>query len=110
MSKSKARQATVRFELRCTEEDASLIREKAGAAGLTASELLRRSALNRKIMIRSDIRMMSELQRLGGLQKHLYSQMQNSMTTELSKQFSEVLGEVRKAIIAMDLDPKVVGK
>ena len=61
-------------------------------------------------MIRSDIRMMSELQRLGGLQKHLYNQMQSNMTTELSLQFSEVLGEIRKAIIAMDLDPKVVGK
>lgn len=104
MSKSKASQATVRIEMRCTEDDASLIRAKALAAGITTSDLLRRSALSRKIVTRTDTKLMGELLRLGGLQKHLYNQMQEGMTTELSRQFSEVLVEVKKAIIALDLD------
>ncbi|WP_426154150.1 plasmid mobilization protein MobA [Pseudomonas sp. DC3000-4b1] len=109
MSKSKARQATVRIEIRCTQADADLIRDKALAAGITTSDLLRRAALNRKIMTRTDTRLMTELLRLGGLQKHLYTQMQSGMTTELSKQFSDVLVEIKKAVVGLDLHQVPVG-
>ena len=61
-------------------------------------------------MTRTDQRLMNELLRLGGLQKHLFNQMQDNMTTELSKQFSEVLVEVKKAIIALDLNVVPVRK
>lgn len=104
MSKSESRQKGKVINLRCTEEEAHILKEKAKAAGISTSDLLRRSALNRKIMTRTDLRLMNELLRLGGLQKHLFNQMQDNMTTELSKQFSEVLVEVKKAIIALDLN------
>ncbi|NMZ42845.1 plasmid mobilization protein MobA [Pseudomonas proteolytica] len=104
MSKSGSRQKGRVINLRCTEEEANILKEKAKAAGISTSDLLRRSALNRKIVTRTDLRLMNELLRLGGLQKHLFNQMQDNMTTELSKQFSEVLVEVKKAIIALDLN------
>ena len=104
MSKSESRQKGKVINLRCTEEEANILKEKAKAAGISTSDLLRRSALNRKIVTRTDLRLMNELLRLGGLQKHLFNQMQDNMTTELSKQFSEVLVEVKKAIIALDLN------
>ena len=104
MSKSESRQKGRVINLRCTEEEATILKEKAKAAGISTSDLLRRSALNRKIVTRTDQRLMNELLRLGGLQKHLFNQMQDNMTTELSKQFSEVLVEVKKAIIALDLN------
>ena len=104
MSKSESRQKGRVINLRCTEEEATILKEKAKAAGISTSDLLRRSALNRKIVTRTDLRLMNELLRLGGLQKHLFNQMQDNMTTELSKQFSEVLVEVKKAIIALDLN------
>jgi len=104
MSKSESRQKGKVINLRCTEEEANILKEKAKAAGISTSDLLRRSALNRKIVTRTDQRLMNELLRLGGLQKHLFNQMQDNMTTELSKQFSEVLVEVKKAIIALDLN------
>lgn len=109
MSKSKARQATVRIEIRCTLADADLIRDKALAAGISTSDLLRRAALNRKIMTRTDTRLMNELLRLGGLQKHLFTQMQDGMTTELSKQFSDILVEIKRAVVALDLNQVPVG-
>ncbi|HAI8717861.1 TPA: mobilization protein, partial [Escherichia coli] len=34
-------------------------------------------------------------------QKHLYNQMQSHMTPELSKQFSEVLVALKKAVVAI---------
>ena len=104
MSKSESRQKGTVINLRCTEEEANILREKAKAAGISTSDLLRRSALNRKIVTRTDQRLMRELLRLGGLQKHLYNQMQEGMTTDLSKQFSETLVEIKKAIIALDLN------
>ena len=110
MSKSKKRQATARIEVRCTEEDARRIKAKAEAAGITTSDLLRRSALNRKIVTRTDTRLMNELLRLGGLQKHLYNEMRSSMTTELSQQFSEVLVALKKAVIAIDLQAVPAGE
>lgn len=110
MSKSKARQASVRIELRCTEEDADCIRKKAIAAGISTSDLLRRSALDRKIMTRTDIKLLNELLRLGGLQKHLFNQMQDSMTTELSKQYSDVLVAIKVAIVALDLNVVPAGR
>jgi len=103
MSKSKARLATARFEIRCTEEDAALIREKAKAAEISVSDLMRSATLKRKIKTPTDKKLMGELLQLGGLQKHLFNQMQNCMTTELSKQFSEVLVAIKKAVVAIDL-------
>ena len=103
MSKSKARQATARIELRCTEEDAALIREKAQAAGISTSDLLRRCALNRKLKTPTDKKLMAALLQLGGLQKHLFNQMQEGMTTELSKQYADVLVAIKNAVNAIDL-------
>lgn len=110
MSKSEKRQRNKWLKARCNEEEAELIRQKAEAAGVTVSDLLRRSALDRKIMTRTDQRLLSELLRLGGLQKHLYTQMQNGMTTELSKQFSETLVALKRAVLHMDLQAVPVGE
>ncbi|EBX4551698.1 mobilization protein, partial [Salmonella enterica subsp. enterica serovar Saintpaul] len=35
--------------------------------------------------------------------KHLYNEMQTQMTPELSRQFSDVLVELRKAVVALDI-------
>lgn len=104
MPKSEKRQKNIIIQLRCTEAEAEAIKAKAMTAGISTSELLRRSALNRKIMVRTDTKLMNELLRLGGLQKHLYNEMRDKMTTEISHQFSEVLVEIKRAIIALDLN------
>ncbi|NWC64008.1 plasmid mobilization protein MobA [Cedecea sp. P7760] len=105
MSKSEKRQREKLVKCRCNDAEFETINMKAVAAGLTTSEYIRRAALNRRITVRTDIRMMNELLRLGGLQKHLYTQMQQNMTTELSKQFSEVLISIKNAINALDMTP-----
>lgn len=105
MSNSKPSQKAKWIKFRCSEDDYEAITKKAIVAGLTTSEYLRRTALNRRIQVRTDIRMMNELKRLGGLQKHIYTQMQEQMTTELSRQFSEVLSGIVTAINALDMTP-----
>lgn len=105
MSKSEKRQKNTLIQFRCTEAEAETIKNKSIVAGLTTSDYLRRTGLNRRIQVRTDIRMMNEIKRLGGLQKHLYTQMQEGMTTELSRQFSEVLIEIARALNALDMTP-----
>lgn len=105
MAKSEKRQRNVIVQLRCTEAELEAIDKKAASAGLTRSELLRRSALNRRITVRTDIRMMNEVKRLGGLQKHLFTQMEKTMTTELSRQFSDVLVAITQTLNALDMTP-----
>lgn len=105
MSKSESRQRQKLVKCRCTEAEFEAINNKAVSAGLTTSEYLRRTALNRRIMVKTDIRMMNELKRLGGLQKHIFTQMSETMTTELSRQFSDVLVGIVVAINALDMTP-----
>lgn len=102
MSKSEKRNRTeLLLGIRCLPEEKALIKEKAELSGMSVGEYLRRCALGRRITPPTDIRMINELLRLGGLQKHLYNQMQSHMTPELSKQFSEVLVALKKAVVAI---------
>ncbi len=91
------------IKVRCTLDEKELLVEKAKAAEISVSDLMRSAALKRKIKTPTDKKLMGELLQLGGLQKHLYNQMQDQMTTDLSKQFSEVLVAIKKAVIAIDL-------
>lgn len=104
MSKSEKRKRTeLLLGIRCFPEEKEAIQEKARTAGLSVGEFMRRCSLERKISVRTDVKLMNELLRLGGLQKHLYNEMKSQMTPELSRQFSDVLVEIRKAIIALDI-------
>ncbi|ECR1791248.1 ribbon-helix-helix protein, CopG family [Salmonella enterica] len=104
MSKSEKRNRTeLLLGIRCLPEEKEAIQEKARLAGLSVGEFLRRCALDRKIAVRTDVKLMKELLRLGGLQKHLYNEMKTQMTPELSRQFSDVLVELRKAVVALDI-------
>jgi hypothetical protein len=103
MSKSESRQRTEWIKVRCTPEEKALLTEKAKAAEVSVADLLRRSGLNRKIKTPTDKKLMGELLQLGGLQKHLFNQMQQGMTTEISKQFADVLVAIKKAVLAIDL-------
>ncbi|MBX8493150.1 mobilization protein [Pseudomonas cichorii] len=103
MSKSESRQRSEMIKVRCTLEEKALLSEKAAAASISLSDLVRSAALGRKIKTPTDKKLMGELLKLGGLQKHLFNQMQENMTTELSKQFAEVLVAIKQAVIAIDL-------
>jgi len=71
---TRAQGATLRIEVRITEEEKATIRDQANCASLTMSEYIRRSALNKRILSTMDQKAAGELARLGGLQKHLLTQ------------------------------------
>jgi hypothetical protein len=107
MSKSEKRQRTVLFlGIRWFPEEKEKVVESARAAGLSAGEFLRRAALGRRITAKGDVRQMNEILKLGGLQKHLYNEMQKQgmMTPELSKQFAATLAELQTALMKFRAD------
>lgn len=107
MSKSERRQRTALLgSVRCYQEEKEQIQASARASGISTGEFLRRSALGRRIVPKGDIRQMNEIVKLGGLQKHLYSEMQRQgmMTPELSKQFAETLAELHTAVMKFRAD------
>jgi hypothetical protein len=65
---------SLRIEVRITKEEKATIRDQANRASLTMSEYIRRTALNRRIISTMDQKAAGELARLGGLQKHLLTQ------------------------------------
>jgi hypothetical protein len=94
--------ATLRIEIRITEEEKATIRDQANRASLTMSEYIRRTALNRRILSTMDQKAAGELARLGGLQKHLLSQIKGLPDEEgLRKGLNSTLLAVQNAMRAL---------
>ena len=87
----KSERLTVRFRSGELEELSS----QADISGLSVSELIRRRALKKHITSVADLKMLSELRRIGGLVKHLFNE-----TNGLYRQkTSALLDELRAAIV-----------
>jgi hypothetical protein len=62
--------ASSRFEMRLTAAERAQLREEADLAGLSTSELVRKRTFGKTIHAATDLMMIRELRRLGGLQKY----------------------------------------
>ncbi|HBQ8799602.1 plasmid mobilization protein MobA [Klebsiella pneumoniae] len=98
MSRSERRNKTKLIQVRCTPEEHGMIVNSAEAACLTVGEYVRRIALRRKIQPVTDYKMIMALSRLGGLQKHLFMQGHRAD----SKEYSEILTELKRTILRVD--------
>ena len=73
-----------RLYLRVTPDENAIIKEQAELSGLSISEYVRKRALGFHIMPKSELNILKELRRLGGLVKHVYSESQGLYSTETS--------------------------
>lgn len=80
--------------IRCFEEEEALVREKAHDSGISIGQFMLAAALKRQTRSRIDAHIINELRRLGGLQKHLFSQGNGA----LSREYANVLVEIADAI------------
>ena len=60
--------------IRFADKELNDIAEQAQIAGISRSAFVRKRALGHKIIASSDLNILKELRRIGGLIKHLYSQ------------------------------------
>ena len=63
-----------RIDIRVTKEEREGIQEYAEASGLSVSEYVRRRTLGRRVDSVTDVRMLSELRRQGGLLKKIFNE------------------------------------
>ncbi|PHM37643.1 hypothetical protein Xmau_03861 [Xenorhabdus mauleonii] len=101
MSKSENRNRTALLpSIRCFPEEKEAVKKKAESAGLSIGAFMLRSALGRRMEAKCDTELVMELRRLGGLQKHLFKEGEGV----LSKEYSEVLVSIQKAILKVGLE------
>lgn len=65
---------TCRISFRMTESEYAQISEDLRISGLTVSALIRKRMLNQDVVARTDLLILSELRRLGGLLKHIHNE------------------------------------
>ncbi|MCD5363544.1 plasmid mobilization protein MobA [Chromobacterium aquaticum] len=95
MSKSENRKLSGTLPpVRCSSEAEGLVRQKAADCGMGVGPFMLACALGRQTRSKVDEHVINELRRLGGLQKHLF----NQGGGVLSKEYSQVLVEITKAI------------
>jgi hypothetical protein len=93
MAGTEQRQKRVALSVRVSDRDRDAIAAKAASSGLPIAEYVRRCALGRQTPSRVDARLINELRRLGGLQKHLYNG-----DRDRGPQYAEILLELTDAI------------
>ena len=99
---TRAQGATLRIEIRITEEEKAIIKDQANSSSLTMSEYIRRTALNKRILSTMDQKAAGELARLGGLQKYLLTQIKDLPNEEdLRKGLNSTLLAVHNAMRAL---------
>ena len=77
------------FKFRLTEEEWHNLSEQADRAALTPSEFARRRIAGYRIVSRVEDKLLNELRRLGGLQKHLATQL-----PEKRAEFNAILKQI----------------
>ena len=96
-----------RFGVRLDAEERKQILEQANASSLTISEFIRRSALRKQIVPKSELiaigqltRILGELRRLGGLLKHIHVETRGRYSEDTRKALQTLeayVNDLRKA-------------
>ena len=107
MTRQTGTQHRERYSVRLLRNELSVIQQSAAIAGLTASEYIRRSALNKRIHSRVHVQLVGQISRLGGLQKYLLTQIKGqSYEASLRDQLDRVLAELHRTLRQIAADSR----
>lgn len=102
MPRPKKDERRKQYKVRLLEAELATIQQNAKDAGLTVSEYLRRAALGRRIRSKVKTQMLGEVSRLGGLQKHLLTQIKgHPYEGELRNKLNGLLAEIHSTLRAL---------
>ena len=102
MPRPKSKEQRKQYKVRLLAAELAAIQQNARNAGLTVSEFLRRAALSRRIHSRVKIQVLGEVSRLGGLQKHLLTQIKgHPYEVELRNKLNGLLSEIHSTLRAL---------
>jgi hypothetical protein len=91
---------TARIPVRCTAAQKELINAKAEFCGLSTSEYLRRLGIGDQIEAKADLAAIGQLNRFGGLLKHMYSTSQGAHSADTKKALDQVNQLLKKMLEA----------
>jgi uncharacterized protein (DUF1778 family) len=97
---------TTRIAGRCTDEEKRGIKEKAEAAGITASRFVIHAALGNPIRPVADLKVINELRRIGALLRHDHNLVEG-YSRPYSAERAALMNEVRAAIERIGRDIRV---
>ncbi|AJW93573.1 ribbon-helix-helix, copG family protein (plasmid) [Burkholderia gladioli] len=87
---------TEKIAVRLTPDEKARLRDDAELAGVSVSELVRRRYFGRPIVANTDMVMVRELRRIGGLLKHIHNTTDGVYSRETAQALVEVTGQIKK--------------
>jgi hypothetical protein len=87
---------TEKIAVRLAPDEKALLQEDAELAGLSMSELVRRRYFGRKIIADTDMSMIRELRRIGGLLKHVHNQSDGAYSRDTADALHQLTSYIKK--------------
>ena len=81
--------------IRFTAEDRRFLNGEADICGISVSSLIRGRSLGKRIAAKTDLRVLAELRRLGGLMKHLHNETKGAYSALTSDCLREIAAYIR---------------
>jgi hypothetical protein len=98
MSRPKKQQNELRSSvigIRFTSDERKFITSESDACGITSSSFIRKRSLGKRIAAKTDLRVLAELRRLGGLLKHLHNETKGAYSALTSDCLKEIAAYIR---------------
>jgi hypothetical protein len=98
MSRPKKQQHELRsfvIGIRLTSDERKFIASESDACGLTPSSFIRKKSLGKRVSAKTDLRVLAELRRLGGLLKHLHNETKGAYSALTSDCLREIAAYIR---------------
>ncbi|MHA6848130.1 plasmid mobilization protein [Ralstonia syzygii] len=86
---------TEKIAVRLTPDEKARLRDDADLAGLSVSELVRRRYFGRPIVASTDMVMVRELRRMGGLLKHIHNTTDGVYSRETAQALVEIAAQIK---------------
>lgn len=81
---------TIKISLRVTERECALLTDAADLCGLSISSFLRQKGLGKHIVAKTDLRVLAELRRIGGLLKHIHNETKGAYSAKTAEAIREI--------------------
>jgi hypothetical protein len=81
--------------IRFTSDERKFIASESDACGISPSSFIRKRSLGRRVIPKSDLRVIAELRRLGGLLKHLHNETKGAYSALTSDCLREIAAYIR---------------
>ena len=83
-------QLSIKTSVRFTEQEHGFLLHEADICGVTLSALIRKRSTGQHVAAKTDLRVLAELRRLGGLLKHIHNETRGAYGAQVSQAIREI--------------------